>query len=539
MSTLAIISGRQLADGDGVPYAGAKAYFYGTDGSTAISTYSDADVTTPNSNPVVADADGWFEPIYLADTVTSYRVIIRSTHDTLLRDWEGIPTGVTQEQVGTVLYPRSAAEIAAGITPTNYSYEVGNVMRYGATILADETGTTDSASAFNTAWQAIKTTGGRLTVPPGNYYLTATWLCDVDLNYGHNYEIFGYGAQIRSSSAVTGFSMKIYKGFNYFGVKVYGLQFNHRGNSTAAGAVQLMGASNAYLKDVTVEMHTNAATWRAFELAPYTTGDGNTHCFWCVIDQCSTRLRSSTDVGSPTSSYYSYAGIVLKGQANAAVIRNCRLAHVTHAVRMETDGSTQGFANGVTIHDTAFEGVTNGITIYTTPPSGYVVASRDSGTGGVAPAPNNEVAHMPTGMKVKDCRIESATTFVNITGTVCVDHSHPPIFRDNYLGIGSVTNYIVNANNQRVRIDEPSHYGATAMDNRVGGPNNYRVICEGVGKNFRISKDNDTSNYDGGHLILGGYHLWINDPGGGAGKLYMKWGVPTTDTDGTVVGTQT
>ena len=531
MSTLAIISGRQLADGDGVPYAGAKAYFYGTDGSTAISTYSDADVTTPNSNPVVADADGWFEPIYLADTVTSYRVIIRSTHDTLLRDWEGIPTGVTQEQVGTVLYPRSAAEIAAGITPTNYSYEIGNVLRYGATILADETGTTDSASAFNTAWQAIKTTGGRLTVPPGNYYLTATWLCDVDLNYGHNYEIFGYGAQLRCSSAVTGFAMKLYRGFNYFGVKVYGLQFNHRGNSTVAGAVQLMGAENAYLKDVVVEMHSNSATWRAFELAPYTPGDGSTHSILCVLDQCSVRLRSGGDVGTPTSSYYSYAGIVLKGQANGAIIKSCRISHVTHGIRMETDGIVQGFANGVVIRDNDFESVTNALTIYTTPPAGYSVSSRDLGT-----------AYMPTGLKVKDNRIETATTFINITGTTAVDHSHPPIFRDNYTSVGAITNYIVNGNNQRVRIDEPSHYGATAMSNTLGGPNNYHIMLGGSvasSKNFRISKDDLTSNFDGGHLIMGGYHLWVTDPGGGAGKLYLKWGAPTTETDGTVVGTQT
>jgi hypothetical protein len=58
-------------------------------------------------------------------------------------------------------------------------------------------------------------------------------------------------------------------------------------------------------------------------------------------------------------------------------------------------------------------------------------------------------------------------------------------------------------------------------------------------KNFRISKDDLTSNFDGGHLIMGGYHLWVTDPGGGAGKLYLKWGAPTTETDGTVVGTQT
>lgn len=512
MSTLAIISGRQLADGDGVPYAGAKAYFYGTDGSTAISTYSDADVTTPSSNPVVADADGWFEPIYLADTVTSYRVIIRSTHDTLLRDWKGIPTGVTQEQVGTVLYPRSEAEIAAGITPTNYSYEVGNVLRYGATILADETGTTDSASAFNTAWQAIKTTGGRLTVPPGNYYLTATWLCDVDLNYGHNYEIFGYGAQLRCSSAVTGFAMNIYKGFNYFGVKVYGLQFNHRGNSTVAGAVVLTGASNTYLKDVAVEIYGNTATYRAFELAPYTLGDGATHSFWNVLDQCSVRKRSGTDGGATLS----YAGIVLKGQANATVIKGCRITSVTHGIRLETDGTVQGFANGVVIRDNAIEGVTNAITLTTASPATI----------------------MPTGLKVKDNRFESGTTFFNITGASITDHSHPPILRDNYLNVGSVTNYIVNSNNQRVRIDEPSYYGATAMNNMVGGPNNYRVYCEGVGKNFRISNESDGSGYEGAHLILGGHHFWV-DVASGSGKLYMKYGIPTTATDGIVVGTQT
>ena len=512
MATLALISGRQLADGDGVPYAGAKAYFYDADGSTAISTYSDSDLTTPNANPIIADADGWFEPIYIGDDVSSYRVIIRSSADTLLRDWSDIPTGVTQEQVGTVLYPRSAAEILAGITPSNYSYEVGNVLRYGAVQLPDETGTTDSATAFNNAWQAIKTTGGRLTVPAGYYYLNSQWLCDADLVYPHNYEIMGYGAQIRSGSAVTGYAMKLYKGFNYHGIKVEGLEFNHRANTATDGAIQVVGASNACLRKIAVECHGNKATYAAYEISPYTAVVSGTNAYWVTLDDCSTRKRTGTDGGAGV---YSFAGLRIKGDANAAKIVDCRFSSVTHGIYIQTDGRWTALPNAVLIRDNAFEGLTNAITIY--------------GTGGTL---------FPTGMKVNGNRVESATTFFNITGSALTDHSFPPILRDNYLSIGSVTKYVVNPNNQRLRIDEPSYYGATAMNNMVGGPNNYRVYCEGAGKNFRISNESDSSSYAGGHLILGGHHLWI-DAASAAGRLMIKYGVPTSPTDGTVVGTQT
>ncbi len=40
--------------------------------------------------------------------------------------------------------------------------------------------------------------------------------------------------------------------------------------------------------------------------------------------------------------------------------------------------------------------------------------------------------------------------------------------------------------------------------------------------------------YNGAHLVLGTYHLWIS-----SGKLYIKSGAPTSATDGTVVGAQT
>jgi hypothetical protein len=40
--------------------------------------------------------------------------------------------------------------------------------------------------------------------------------------------------------------------------------------------------------------------------------------------------------------------------------------------------------------------------------------------------------------------------------------------------------------------------------------------------------------WDGSHLILGGYHVWVD----GSGKLRIKSGAPASATDGTIVGTQ-
>lgn len=44
----------------------------------------------------------------------------------------------------------------------------------------------------------------------------------------------------------------------------------------------------------------------------------------------------------------------------------------------------------------------------------------------------------------------------------------------------------------------------------------------------------DTGAYNAGHLRLGNYHIWVDS----TGVLRIKNGAPTTDTDGTVVGSQ-
>lgn len=148
----------------GVPYSGAKYTFYLTSTSTLASVYTDAALTTPHSNPVVADANGVFAPIWLDPAVT-YRARLTTSSDVLIEDVDPVSSGFSASQVGAALYPRNAQETAAGVTPSNYAYPAGNVLRYGA----DPTGAVSSSAAIQATTDSVSSLGGEVYFPPGTY----------------------------------------------------------------------------------------------------------------------------------------------------------------------------------------------------------------------------------------------------------------------------------------------------------------------------------------------------------------------------------
>lgn len=81
----------QALDANGDPYSGAKLNFYITATSTPKNTYSDAGLTTPNANPVVADSAGRFGPIYLA-TDANYKVILATSTDVTIATFDPVQT---------------------------------------------------------------------------------------------------------------------------------------------------------------------------------------------------------------------------------------------------------------------------------------------------------------------------------------------------------------------------------------------------------------------------------------------------------------
>ena len=80
----------QVVDANGNPYSGAKAFFYLTGTTTDATVYEDDGLTTPHSQPVVADASGAFDPIYLDYSVT-YKLVLKDSSDQTIRTIDPIP----------------------------------------------------------------------------------------------------------------------------------------------------------------------------------------------------------------------------------------------------------------------------------------------------------------------------------------------------------------------------------------------------------------------------------------------------------------
>lgn len=72
--------------------AGAKLTFTITGTTTPQNTYTDEALTVESSNPVVADANGVFAPIYLDPRAPSYRVRYETAAGVLIYQQDGVPS---------------------------------------------------------------------------------------------------------------------------------------------------------------------------------------------------------------------------------------------------------------------------------------------------------------------------------------------------------------------------------------------------------------------------------------------------------------
>lgn len=92
----------QVLDANGNPYAGAKMYVYQTGTTTLLSLFSDEAMTTPATNPVVADSSGTFANVFLSQT--KFKAVITSSADTTIKTLDpvystGASDSVSAEQV--------------------------------------------------------------------------------------------------------------------------------------------------------------------------------------------------------------------------------------------------------------------------------------------------------------------------------------------------------------------------------------------------------------------------------------------------------
>lgn len=175
---------QKFFDNAGRPLNGGLLFTYVATTTTKIATYTDSTGGTPNTNPIVlnyrGEANVWLDPTLTykfvlapsTDTDPPTNPIWSVDNITAAISYATLISLITQQFIGLIFYPRSNAEIAAGVVPVNFFKIYGDVLRYGTNTTP---GTTDLTSAITNALLAAIATGGTGTVyHPGGVILHAS-----------------------------------------------------------------------------------------------------------------------------------------------------------------------------------------------------------------------------------------------------------------------------------------------------------------------------------------------------------------------------
>lgn len=445
-------------------YPGAKAYFYVTGSTTPKTVYTDADLTTPHSNPVVADANGQFAPIWMA-TDQAYRVHLKTAAGVTISGYPidgvgGMP--LTRSNIGEVFYPTTTAETLAGVTPSNHIYEPGNVLRYGA--VGD--GVTNDADAFNAASACLAVTNGHnIFIPSGRTYkLSTQWTVSAP-NGTRKMLVEGYGARIITSGAISGLKITGRR------VTVKGLFIDHDANTSATMGIDVFGATRITIQDCRISAGVGMpATYIGIHARNSDDSDDDTGSFWTSISDCE---FYSSDNTMPV-------GVQIYGSSNSCVIANNNFNGVVVPIRVKGKTSSICTPNATLIDGNALEGFTTAIDVA------------------------NASTNPAEGMRVVNNRAETGTTFFSWTGAT-QEANVPAVLSGNYV-LSSVTDYIYNPGSYLYQSTDMSLYGTgetpemkfTSMHglrsrvyyNGTGQPFAAQAYSEGQG--FTLYKNNGT-----------------------------------------------
>lgn len=188
--------------------SGATLTFSLTGTSTATNAYSDSTLLTPVANPLAANSAGVWIPVFLNPTVV-YRIVLKTAAGVVLQTWDPANENILNAAlIGLILYPRTAGEIAAGVTPVNYTYPSNVVDRFATNTTP---GTTNMTLAIQNAIASMPSAGGSLTFLPGQVYAVDSATSNgMNFSGKTNFKVYGNGATIKvlsGQSVVGGFGM--------------------------------------------------------------------------------------------------------------------------------------------------------------------------------------------------------------------------------------------------------------------------------------------------------------------------------------------
>jgi hypothetical protein len=171
---------QKFFDNNGEPLVGGLLYTYVAGTTTKIATYTDSTGGSVNTNPIVLDYRG--EARVWLDVTKTYKFVLSPRGDTdpptkaiLTVDNIASPVtlvDLTQQVIGSILFPQTAEEAAAGVVPVNYWYPDGWVDRYATNTTP---GTTSMATALSKAIASRPASGGTVYFLSTPYNITGLY----------------------------------------------------------------------------------------------------------------------------------------------------------------------------------------------------------------------------------------------------------------------------------------------------------------------------------------------------------------------------
>lgn len=237
--------------GSGAPYAGAKYTFYLTGTSTLATVYTDSALSVAHSNPVIADANGTFAPIWLDPTKT-YRAKLTTAANVLIEDIDPVDNKKTDAAV--VAFTQSGT---GAITTTVQA-------KFGETVSVKDFGAVGDGTADDTAaiTAALAAANNVILVAGDTYKISG-----ITIPASHSLGCPNGRANITTTTtSITAFTIATND------IQLYGVNINggspqsYQGGGTSAGSgygITISGAAGAVyninISDVDVKWCNNTA----------------------------------------------------------------------------------------------------------------------------------------------------------------------------------------------------------------------------------------------------------------------------------------
>lgn len=166
---------QKFFDSNGEPMVGGKLFTYIAGTTTKVATYTSSTGLSTNTNPIILDYRGecsvWLDP------ELTYKFVLAPSNDTdpptrpiWTVDQISALGGLTQQIIGKIIWPRTAAEIAVGVTPATYAYPPYDLRRYGG--VGDNV--TNNVTAISSWTAAADAAGSEGLIPDGLYRIGST-----------------------------------------------------------------------------------------------------------------------------------------------------------------------------------------------------------------------------------------------------------------------------------------------------------------------------------------------------------------------------